>query len=650
MDMFLPKRILSIFIFCYLLSDSSAIVIAQDTEALGERVQKALNSPPTAEEYPNLNAVMLFKDEHHFVEADGTASIHVHTLSHALTKRGTFIRHISLAYNQAFENILIDSVRIIKPDGTQVAVETETLKNEVVFRGVPLFSDLRKIDITLKDVGPKDSVELKYTKKIEKAMLPGVYTMFFNHPLAVPIKASSLVINLPSGMHAAYKSTLQNKDPSITQKGSRTLYSWQSDNLDLERKFEVLTPPSFEIDPYVFFSTMESWEQLTAWYYPYFEDALSTINEKIRAKVLQIRSDANFNREIVIQSLYRFVSQNIAFYGISLNETGWVPYTPEHTMKFLVGDSKAKAGLLIAMLREAEIKAYPALIKTADFGSLLKGIPSLDFNHMIVAIAEDDGTYRFLDPSIMFAKHDYLPLIEQDRDVLVLDSKKPHWTKTPKLPAEENNFIKTKETLEIRDDQKIGSTASTIHKGNSAINLRYAISLTDPEEIEETMEDILKTDETSSDITNYDFENTTNTEEPFRIYLEMVISGKTEMEDETLSLIPPSVSDPFLRELTTPDERIHSIFLDQTQLRIWQGSLKIPEGFRVLSTPEDVDLQSPFGSFKREFRAVGNEIVLGNARFEINENTIPAASYSSFKEFIQKVAKLETQPVAFEKI
>ncbi len=77
---------------------------------------------------------------------------------------------------------------------------------------------------------------------------------------------------------------------------------------------------------------------------------------------------------------------------------GFEPKPVIETYETKYGVCRDVAALTVAMLREAKIECEIAM---TNYGaSVPKELPVLAFNHAIVAIKNDDGTYRYADPTV----------------------------------------------------------------------------------------------------------------------------------------------------------------------------------------------------------------------------------------------------------
>ena len=278
--------------------------------------------------------------------ADGTGELQFHDLVKILKESGKVLSQIRLPYNQSKEELKIDIARTIKSDGKIVPMDINLIQDTAPLERIPFFSDIRLRQFVLPNVSVGDFIELKYTIRIKEAIVPGVFTTFFSYPLGKMTLRSRLIINLPQILKPRYVVTIPGlPQPTILNEGDRTIYQWAPDPVVLSHGHELAIPPPFDVDPYVFFSTMESWKQLTQWYVPLFEGTLKEPTDQIQRKAEELIQGIENELE-KIKAIFRYVAQEVEYIGISLGESAWRPYPPDYVLTHRYGDCKGKSALL----------------------------------------------------------------------------------------------------------------------------------------------------------------------------------------------------------------------------------------------------------------------------------------------------------------
>lgn len=148
-----------------------------------------------------------------------------------------------------------------------------------------------------------------------------------------------------------------------------------------------------------------------------------------------------------LASLLAFLRREVRYVAVEVGIGGFRPAPARDTFARRWGDCKAKASLLIEMLAEAGVEAYPALITFARRDRIDPEFPTpfAGFNHMIAAVpaaqlatAAGDpiaGGYLFVDPTLERGGIAWLAPGEQDQMALVLRGDRSELVRTPLLPA-----------------------------------------------------------------------------------------------------------------------------------------------------------------------------------------------------------------------
>jgi hypothetical protein len=193
-----------------------------------------------------------------------------------------------------------------------------------------------------------------------------------------------------------------------------------------------------------------SWEAVGRW----FDGLLAQVSrgaEPVRRKAQELIAGVPEPRRR-IEILTDFARRQVRYVAVEVGIGGYRPSPPQQVAERLWGDCKDKALLLIDLLREAGVEAYPALIRLDPRGRVDREVPSPDeLNHMIVAVPAaglalgDDapvaGGYLFLDATQQTGGLDWLQPAVQDQDALVVRDGRGELVRTPIRGGEESQTL-----------------------------------------------------------------------------------------------------------------------------------------------------------------------------------------------------------------
>jgi Domain of Unknown Function with PDB structure (DUF3857) len=173
-------------------------------------------------------------------------------------------------------------------------------------------------------------------------------------------------------------------------------------------------------------------------------------------------------RRASLERILDFVRREVRYVAVEVGVGGYRPAPPHETLARRWGDCKGKVTLLLDMLAEAGIEAYPALVLADRKGRIDPRFPEPGwFNHMIAALPVDGlavdaddpvaGGYLFVDPTQERGGAGWLHPADQDQMVLVLRGDRTVLVATPLRPRLEASHLTV--DLEVRPD---GSAAGKL--------------------------------------------------------------------------------------------------------------------------------------------------------------------------------------------
>ena len=239
-----------------------------------------------------------------------------------------------------------------------------------------------------------------------------------------------------------------------------------------------------------------TWTQVGQWYEGLAGPAapISEGDEAVRNASLKVTAGRQ-DRRGRLASLLGFVRGKLRYVAAESGIDGHRPTPPQEVMERGWGDCKDKALLLIALLRESGIDAWPALIRLGSGDRIDAEFPSpFQFNHVIVAVAAqgvagaDDpvaGGYLFVDPTQEGSSIRWLHPSVQDQDALVVRGTGSALVRTPLRQDLEGGTIETRLTLTDEGDAEgevsfrisgdAGATFASAFQGSPAQEVEPAV-------------------------------------------------------------------------------------------------------------------------------------------------------------------------------
>ncbi|RPJ46473.1 MAG: DUF3857 domain-containing protein [Candidatus Latescibacterota bacterium] len=263
-------------------------------------------------------------------------------------------------------------------------------------------------------------------------------------------------------------------------KGEMYQYLWQFKNLKAAAP-EPFAAPISDQAPRVYFSpNFESnWEKLLDWYAegldPVLEpgdgqrvlsgpvrDALSQFEAARNAELAKQFAETALKDTVAadsaapapvfvpepltekekIAAVFAYVQERYDVLDVPLGRGGYFPHRPAEVFEVTRLASQDIAGVLVSMLRLAELDADFAVAATTDFGQTLVDYPSLSqFNRALAVARTPDGEVYFLDATEKAAGIEDAPASLEGQWVLPITRGAPEWLAVPMSTVARNAWL-----------------------------------------------------------------------------------------------------------------------------------------------------------------------------------------------------------------
>ena len=399
-------------------------------------------------EYPDADAIIILdKMDAEFTES-GTAMIYNYGLTRILTEAGIDRfgeKHVP--FYRVYDAVRIITARVIKQDGSAVDVPVEDIK-EISSAGGEYMNiyDPDALDrvIAFKNLEIGDCIEYYYLDSLFHAPMDGNFDAMDIFQNTVPILKKTVTVVGPASMPV--KHIVKNGEVPFTktEKGDKIEYVWQVEDMPMIVT-EPAMPSIIEIAPTVIATTIDSWEDVSRWWGEIAESKY-VVSDELKAEVASLIEGAT-TREEKVDAVYHFVAQKVRYMGLGTGKKkGFEPKPVSETYETKYGVCRDVAALMVAMLREAEVDCE--IVLTNMGGKVYDDLPYIGFNHAIVAITNDDGSYTYADPTVENSVN-WLPAMEAEQQVLVCSKAGTSLSDTPYSPPQDNmGHIKANSTLD----------------------------------------------------------------------------------------------------------------------------------------------------------------------------------------------------------
>ena len=345
-----------------------------------------------------------------------------------------------------------------------------------------------------------------------------------------------------------------------------------------------------------------------------------------------------------MKAIYDYVKNTIQYNN---KDNLFATKNPKEVLETNTGNSQEINMLLVIMLKEADIEAYPIISSLRGSGKVNMHYPLIDRFNYVTAYAKIGEQMNILD-----ATDPMRPMNMVSADALtyaglvLVPEKKQFWVSMQKVPKTSNIYVAY---LEIQPTGEIKGNINTKHSGYAALRMRRKLEKLKKEE---ATKQTSKEEETGEDkeIKTAVYTNIKDYDKALDGNLPVQTSEFAQQNGDFLYITPllgyVQKENPFKQ-----DERLFPVDFSYPFEENLFMNYVIPEGYKVEELPKPVRFQWQDGSIKYDFlvQQIENRVSIVS-RFSLNAAVFEPEDYKHLKElFSQIVAKHQEQIVLKKK-
>ena len=468
-----------------------------------------------------------------------------------------------------------------------------------------------------------------------------------------PIEETSLEVRTPASYNLRFWCNEDNVSPDISEEGNQKIYKWQKHNIlplpeyVLEEDIEdfstivLIAPGDFQIGGYA--GNMNTWKDFGLWYKMLSdkrdflpESALKEINEKINSRM---------NTKQKIETLYSYMQSRTRYVSIQLGIGGWQPYDADYVHKNGYGDCKALSNYMVSIFKAAGITAYPVLIKRGYYRiPIVKEFPNNQFNHVIVCVPLEIDTI-WLECTSQIIPPGNIGWENENRHALMVTPEGGIIIRTPKSNSKKNIQQKYAEVkLSVNG---VAYTQTDIKWfGNQHDYVIHVADKSTPFEQEKWITNLL--DVPDLKLKNYSFSLENRLQNEINLHLDLTLQRYGSVSGNRIffnpNLMERSKSVPKDILLRTSPIRLRYPYLDVDTIKYL-----LPEKYKVEALPQEIKLETSFGSFTMRTVYSEDNSVIYIRSLEMKDYVIPAEKYYEYQKFFADIVKADKQQVVLIK-
>ena len=617
----------------------------------------------TVEKYPDADVVLVDERVDTVYQADGTYVTTEEDWKKALTERGRrSLSTLSIEYSLRYGKGEILLVEIIDAEGKARSVDFASTLKEATDNSstsANIYDPLDKVlSCSIPGIKIGETLHVKTRRTVTKSRVKDQWADMEIFESTMPIVRTSVRIDGPLSRplkKIAVRNPLGNVVSSVVTNGERVVYSWTAENSP-QMFPEPAMPPYWTQGQNLRVSTASSWHELSKWYWDVSVPHLEKTNAAMTNKVEEIMGSVGANAAPIdkVRAMYKFVSQEIRYMGLTMEDTspGYAPHDVDLTFDNRYGVCRDKAALLVAMFRIAGFESYPVLISVSA-AKMDNEVPTPFFNHAIVAV-KLDGDYILMDPTDESSR-DLCPAYLGDCSYLVAHPAGESLRTAPVVPPSKN-AVTVVGSGRLGKDGSLLADHSILFCGiNDNAFRRHLLSLK-PEQRRELFERAVEGVSAGAELMRCDIEpkDLQDTTKELKVkllvkYPEVLLRGETRDELSVPSLSSAlGAANWLLSGRTALESRKYPLKVSSTALADEKIEIDLAGAVgATASMPDDETIKGGY-EFTRTFRRDGDKLVFAR-RLSIDTVEFSPDEYQNLRENIKRVEASERKNPTFAK-
>lgn len=583
------------------------------------------------------NFYYVLDEKFNIVYPEGATEEFCTTIIKVLTQKGIDSwKEMYIPYDPNGQTLNIEKAEVVKKNGSKVPAERSG--NELVFTGL--------------EVG--DAIVVRYkTQDYYVGRLAREFWSKFTFSAFVPTGMARyclLAANNISFNHIVSDNSLK---PVVTDFENFKLYTWEQKDIPALKE-EPLMPNMQDIGTVVHVSTMKSWDDVARWYSDLVTLALEDDYE-VKEKYAELfPAGKTYSQREKAMIIYDYIVRNISYSSVPFRQSAFVPQKPSKTINTRLGDCKDLSALFVSLARMAGLHAHLLLVDTRNEGQKQMLLPMVEFNHCIVKVGIDGKEYylELTDNNLPFGSLPNNIINALSLEIPYKDEKITGATLKPIKTAHRTRDM-VKRTMQITiTGEDLNVETRAVKTGALSSSMRDQYKSLSAEKQREDMEKAVSRDyKNPVKVDRVSFSGLDRLDDSVSyVYSYTVKNEVVELGDMGMIKVPYTDVIATLDKFTL-DKRAFPIeywSYENTDEYETIIRLKAPPGKQFFELPKDESVSFKNSRYSLRFiKEKPDELTIIRKASLVRENIAPA-DYAAFKEFFNRIVKVEAKYVGFK--
>ena len=469
---------------------------------------------------------------------------------------------------------------------------------------------------------------------------------------AMSVENSKYTIIAPANYEIRFRAFKFPEPPQITEKDGKKIYSWEIRNIAAIRQ-EAHAPDLFELVPSVQFAPsdieVEGYKgNMSTWAdYGKFMNQLLIGKDELPADIKKtvhgIIAPLKTDKE-KIEALYEYMQKNTHYISIQLGIGSWRPFDATYVAEKKYGDCKALSNYMVALLKEAGIKAKYVLINAGkDARPLIEDFSRSQFNHAVACVPMGKDTI-WLECTSQTQPAGFMGSFTGNRKAVIVDESGGHVVNTPRYGINENQRTSVVTAI-INNEGMLDASIRTQYSGleqELPHDLMHEVSKDTRENYLNRMLGLATYQVISS---AYDQQKGLLPRVDEALHVKATayatVTGKR-------LILNPNILRGSSERLIPDSSRHYDFLVNRSYMHVDSVRIAVPPGFRLESVPREVSIDNKFGKYRSSVKWEANQLVY--YRFNMQpKGQYSAAEYNELVKHFDQIYKADRGSVVFVK-
>jgi hypothetical protein len=336
------------------------------------------------------------------------------------------------------------------------------------------------------------------------------------------------------------------------------------------------------------------------------------------------------------KKIYEYVKTNIVW-----NEM--VDRIPDHSLRKVLEEKKGSSSeiniLMIAMMKRAEVEAYPVLLSTRKHGVIRQFTPhDAQFNDVVCAI-KIDGKFKLLDGTIKGLPYNALPERCLNGEGLLVREGGGDWI--PLVSSKARTTYTA--TLKVKADGELNGSLAIARDGLHGGDMRHDFTA-----LGQTKYVSAAFEGKGWEISKSEFVNMDQTASPAQEVHQVIIRDHVQANGDVMYINPYITG--IEENKFKSEKREYPVDIPTPFDHFYTTRIELPEGYKVEELPANKVFVLPDngGKFLYSATQLGN-VINFTSQLSITKNLITPDKYMNLREFYAMVVAKQAEQIVLKK-